>query len=116
MAEPSGQRNTGGALDALPGLARVAAATWWHSTEWAVRAGIRTSLKLAETATDPRVAAELVRETRSVARGLLRDLFQAAGLDQYSPVASAADTAKKVSDAMPLAPRPREASQNGAQA
>ncbi len=112
MAEANGQRQAGGALDALPGLARVAAAAWWHSTEWAVRTGVRAGLKLAETATDPRRAADLVRETRSVARGLLRDLFQAAGLDQYPSAASAADAAKKVADAVPLAPRPA-AAQNG---
>jgi hypothetical protein len=112
MATSSSNGNGNGNLDLVPGLARIAAAAWLHGAEWALKTGVRTSLKLAETATDPRRAAELVRETRGMARGLLRDLFLAAGLDN-SPMAGAADMAKKVADAVPLAPRPEETSENG---
>src|SRR5581483_11821555 len=116
MADKNGDRDGDGTIDALPGLARIAASAWWHGAEWALRTGVRTSMKLAETATDPRRTGELIRETRGAARNLLRELFRAAGLDQYGAATSAADVAKKVADAMPLAPHPDEVSENGDQA
>jgi hypothetical protein len=106
--------NGNGSLDALPGVARIAATAWLHGAEWALRSGVRTGLKLAETATDPRKAADLVRDTRGAARGLLRDLLGATGIeDQFSPLRTAADVAKKVADAVPLAPEPETHSEDG---
>jgi Abortive infection alpha len=75
---------------------------------------VKTGIRLVETAADPNRAAELVRETRGAARGLVRDFFRAAGLDQYESMTNAADVAKKMADAVPLAPREDEPSQNGA--
>ncbi len=106
--------NGNGSLEALPGLARIAASAWLHSTEWALRSGVRTGLKLAETAADPRKAAGLVRDTRAAARGLLGDLLGATGIeDQFSPIRTAADVAKRVADAVPLAPEPEARSDDG---
>src|SRR5581483_7090457 len=116
MAYEDADQNGNGSLDSLPGLARIAATAWWHGAEWALRTGVKTGVKLMETAVDPRRAAELVRDTRGAARGLIMDLFRAAGLDQYESMASAADVAKKVADAVPLAPRENEVSENGAHA
>src|SRR5581483_4842736 len=115
MANADENRNGNGALDTLPGLARVAATAWWHGAGWAFRTGLKTGVKLAETAADPRKAGELVRETRGSVRGLLRDLFRAAGLDEFEAAASAADMAKKMADAVPLAPRDDAGSQNGSE-
>jgi hypothetical protein len=115
MSASNGHRNSESAVDALPGLVRVAATAWWHGAEWALRTGVQTSVKLAETAANPRRAAEFVRDARGLARSVLRDLFQATGLDQYDAATSAADVARKVADAVPLAPREDGASsQNGA--
>ena len=116
MADYEQHTNGNGSLDALPGLARIAASAWLHGTEWALRTGVRTGLKLAETAADPRRAANLVRDTRGAARGLLRELLDATGLeDQFGPVRAAADVAKKVADAVPLAPEPDTHAENGTQ-
>ncbi len=77
--------NGNGSLDALPGLARIAASAWLHGAEWALRGGVRTGLKLAGTAADPRRAADLLRDTRGAARGLLRELLSASGIEDPEP-------------------------------
>lgn len=111
MAEPDRHQN--GSLDALPGLARIAASAWLHGAEWAWRTSVKTSLKLAGTGGDPRKAADLVRDARGAARSLLGDLLRLAGLEDE--LGGAADVAKKVADAVPFAPREAGAAQNGLQ-
>jgi hypothetical protein len=104
--------NGSGPIDALPGLARIAVSAWWHSTEWALKTGIKTGLQVVEAAGSPTKAAELVRDARGTARHLIGDLLRLAGLEQE--LSGAANVAKKVADAVPLAPRePEEHSQNG---
>jgi hypothetical protein len=103
-----------GVLDALPGLARVTATAWWHGAEWAVENSLKASFRVLDAAGSPRKTAELVRDLRGTARGLLRDLLQVTKLEeQWSGVSTAADVAKKVADAVPLAPNPDEHSENG---
>lgn len=67
----------GPAVDALPGLARVAAAAWWHTTEWGVRSSARAGRRVARAVVDPAEAAELARdatEAASVISGLARSV------------------------------------------
>ncbi|MCW2757864.1 MAG: hypothetical protein JWO46_1610 [Nocardioidaceae bacterium] len=49
-------------VDALPGVARIAAATWWNTTRWSFTAGWKTTRRIFAAATDPDVAAELAHE------------------------------------------------------
>lgn len=102
------------AIEALPGLARVAATVWLHGAEWALATSLRESLRLLDAATSPAKAAELIRDARGTARGILVDLIRLANLDEALQDAGAAvDVAKKVADAVPFAPHSEEASSNG---
>jgi Abortive infection alpha len=104
-------------IELLPGLARVAASAWWHSTEWAMGTSIRTSARLLEAASSPAKAGELVREARGTARNLLRDLIHLAGLGEVlRDDGPAVNVAKKVAEAVPFSPQPDDASQNGSEA
>jgi Abortive infection alpha len=49
-------------LDAVPGLARIAASAWWHTSGWAVRTSLSTARRAAELATSPDKAVELARD------------------------------------------------------
>ncbi|MFC4784448.1 Abi-alpha family protein [Nocardioides sp. MAHUQ-72] len=63
------------AVEALPGLARVAASAWWHTTEWGVRTSARAGRRVARAVTDADEAAALARdatEAASVIGGLAR--------------------------------------------
>ena len=63
------------AVEALPGLARVAAAACWHSTEWGVRTTARAGRRMMRAVSDPGEAAALARdatEAASVIGGLAR--------------------------------------------
>ncbi len=51
-----------GLVAAVPGLTRIAAATWLHATQWGVMAGWRTTRRLVAALRDPHEAAELARE------------------------------------------------------
>jgi len=66
------------AVQALPGLARVAAGAAWHTTGWGVRAYVRTSLKVARAVVDPDARADLAREAVGaveVVSGVARSLM-----------------------------------------
>lgn len=63
------------AVDALPGLARITAATALHTAEWGVTAYARTGRKLVRAMVDPDAAAELsqeLNEAAAVVGGLAR--------------------------------------------
>ncbi len=66
-----------GALDALPGLARVAATAWLHGAGWALENSIRASWRVLDAAGSPHKTAELIRDGRGAARELLRELLDA---------------------------------------
>jgi hypothetical protein len=51
-----------GLVSAVPGLTRIAAATWLHATQWGVMATWRTTRRLVAALRDPQEAAELARE------------------------------------------------------
>ena len=50
------------AVEALPGLARVAASAWWHTTEWGVRTSARAGRRVARAVPDPDEAGALARD------------------------------------------------------
>ena len=63
------------AVEALPGLARVAAVACWHGTEWGVRTTARAGRRVFHAVTDPVEATALARdatEAASVIGGLAR--------------------------------------------
>lgn len=65
----------GPAVDSLPGLARVAASAWLHTTEWSIRTSLRTAGRVARAATDRDEALSLahdVGETAHVVAELAR--------------------------------------------
>lgn len=65
----------GPALDALPGLARIAAYGALHTTEWGLRTSVRAAGRVARAATDPHEAQSLahdVGETAHVVAELAR--------------------------------------------
>ncbi len=57
----------GPAVDALPGLARVAASAAWHTTEWGVRTYARAGRRVARAVTDPTEAVALARDATEAA-------------------------------------------------
>ena len=67
----------GPAVDALPGLARVAASAAWHTTEWSMRTSVRAGRRVARAVGDPAEAASLARdaaEAAAVLSGLARSV------------------------------------------
>jgi hypothetical protein len=60
----------GPAVDALPGLARIAASAWLHTTEWGLRTGARTAGRMARAATDPEEAQALARDVGETAHAV----------------------------------------------
>ncbi len=83
----------GAALSAVPGLARIAAATWLHATRWGVLASWRLSRRLAAAVRDPQQAASLAREL-GVTVTTVTDLGRAvaAGVPLQQAVADALTT------------------------
>ncbi len=57
----------GPAVEALPGLARVAASAAWHTTEWGVRTSARAGRRVARAVGDPTEAAALARDATEAA-------------------------------------------------
>lgn len=51
----------------VPGLVRIAASGWWHTTEWGVVASAKVTRRLAQAAVDPQKAAELATEVGQAA-------------------------------------------------
>jgi Abortive infection alpha len=58
-----------GLIDALPGLARIYAAAWWHTAEWTVSSSLHAASRLARSAARGEAPAELA----GVAADELRD-------------------------------------------
>jgi len=71
-----GGSGTSPALDALPGLVRIAATSWVRTAEWGVVAGLRTGRRLLKAATSPQSALELAQGVAS-ASGVVADLAKA---------------------------------------
>lgn len=73
---PERSRDDTPALDAIPGLVRLAASSWMRTAEWGVVAGIRTGRRVLKAATDPHTAVELAQGA-ATASGIMADLAKA---------------------------------------
>jgi hypothetical protein len=90
-------------IAALPGLARVGASAWLHTTEWALRTSLHASRRLLGVAIAPETAPQLVDDLRAQAGKAIRDLVNAADLEERLRTAGAAggvasDVAKKAAE------------------
>src|SRR4029077_15886546 len=54
--------HVGRTIEALPGLARIAASSWLHTMQWGASTSWRVTRRLAAAARDPELAAELAQE------------------------------------------------------
>lgn len=78
MSEPDRDRTAGtdprepdpGALQSIPGLVRLAASVWWHTTEWTVGASLRGGRRLLQAAVSPESAVALAQELQARAAAL----------------------------------------------
>ncbi len=68
--------------DDMLGLAKVAASTWWHTTEWAMNGSVKAGRRLLGAASSPDAAAGLANEVGDVARGAARDVSEATGFGE----------------------------------
>lgn len=83
----------GPAVESLPGLARIAASAWWHTTEWGVRTSARAGKRVARAAVDPTAAAALARdatEAAAVVSGVARSV--ASGVPLYKAILTAGES------------------------
>jgi hypothetical protein len=69
-------------VEALPELARLAAAAWVRGASWGVGAGLRASARLARATVDPDTAAELAQEFSTGIRGYARELLGITDLEE----------------------------------
>ncbi len=100
-AAPTGPRANGHAahdrlapaVEALPGLARVAASAAWHTTGWGVRTSLRSTARLARAVTDPHEAAALAHEATEAVQ-VVSDLARSvsAGIPVSSALVRAGET------------------------
>ncbi|MGZ6744398.1 MAG: Abi-alpha family protein [Nocardioides sp.] len=107
------------AVEALPGLARVAAAAWWHTTEWGLRTSARTGRRLARAVTDPDEAGALAREATEAA-AVLGDLARSvsAGVPLGRALMTAGESLGELADhpeARPETAPPSSLRQRGAE-
>ncbi|MBM7508631.1 hypothetical protein JOE61_002445 [Nocardioides salarius] len=81
------------AVEALPGLARVAASAAWHTTGWGVRTSLRSTARLARAVTDPHEAASLAHEATEAVQ-VVSDLARSvsAGIPVSSALVRAGET------------------------
>jgi hypothetical protein len=64
------------AIDALPGLVRLAATSWVRTAEWSLVAGVKTGRRVLRAASSPSSALELAQSVAS-ASGVVADLAKA---------------------------------------
>lgn len=70
-----------GAMEALPGVARIAASSWWHTTEWALQTSARAGRRLLQVAVHPETAPDLAEDVRDLFREYARELVGLADTD-----------------------------------
>lgn len=97
----SGSDERDGLVAALPGMARIAAATWLNAARWSLLSSARTTKRLAQAARDPRVAAELAQELGTTV-GVVTDLARAVA--SGVPLQQAIATATEVESERETAP------------
>jgi hypothetical protein len=62
-------------LDALPGVARIAATAAWRTTGWAIQNSLKASRRLIGAATSPNEAIRLARDVQRETTTLVNDLL-----------------------------------------
>ncbi|GHJ59446.1 hypothetical protein NOK12_19640 [Nocardioides sp. OK12] len=92
-AHPSAHDRLAPAVEALPGLARVAASAAWHTTGWGVRQSLRNTARLARAVTDRDEAAALAHEATEAVQ-VVSDLARSvsAGIPVSSALVRAGET------------------------
>jgi hypothetical protein len=101
MSEPHQDQGPEG-IDALPGIARLAASTSWRATGWALQTSLRSTARLLQAATSPTAASELADDVRRAASSAIRDLLDVTDVEQrVSTAGQAVDVARKIVDAVP---------------
>jgi hypothetical protein len=82
----------------VPGVVRLAATAWWHTTEWTVGNSIRATTRIIEVALRPEKAGDLLRDFRDAARELvgMTDLEERVRSAGPTP-----EAARKVAESMP---------------
>jgi Abortive infection alpha len=55
-------------LGAVPGLVRLAASAWWHTTEWTIGTTLRGGRRLLRAVTSPESAVDFAQEVQAAAR------------------------------------------------
>lgn len=83
---PARRIDTQQAVEALPGLMRLAATSWLRTAEWGVVAGMKTGRRVLKAATNPQTAVE-VAQGMAAASGVIADLAKA--LSNGTPVPEA---------------------------
>ncbi|HWE32604.1 MAG TPA: Abi-alpha family protein [Solirubrobacteraceae bacterium] len=75
----------------VPGVVRLAATTWWHTTEWTVTTSVKAASRIVGVALHPETAGQFVR-----------DLLGASELeDRIRSAAPSTESARKMAEAVP---------------
>lgn len=86
----------------VPGVVRLGASVWWHTTEWALGTSMRAGRRLLEVAIAPEKAPGLVEDLRGVARDVIRGLVDVTDIDQRLRDAGAGEVVRRVAEAVPI--------------
>lgn len=81
MSEEPPRKEELSVVEALPSLARVAAAVGWRTAWWGLEVSVRVGTRMAQVALDPAAAAELAQEFSEGMRGYAREFLGVADLD-----------------------------------
>lgn len=101
-----------GPLNAMPGLARIAAASWWNTAEWTLETSIRAARRLLGAASSADSAADLAQDVGDAAREAARDFADVTGLaERLRRAVPEGSVAEKVVAAAAEATRPRDRSE-----
>ncbi|HWF55665.1 MAG TPA: Abi-alpha family protein [Solirubrobacteraceae bacterium] len=82
-------------LDALPGLARIAASAAWRTSGWALGTYLHTARRVAEAAISPRQAVRLARDVQHGTEDLVRGLINSTDVGQRVNSGPAGDVARR---------------------
>jgi Abortive infection alpha len=86
----------------VPGVVRLAATAWWHTTEWTVGVSVKAGKRALGVAVAPDTAGALVRDIRDAARDAARDLVGLTDIeDRLRSAAPSSETARKVAETVP---------------
>lgn len=87
----------------VPGLVRLAATAWWHTTEWTVGTTAHAAGRVVRVAVRPDTAGELVDDVARTVRKAARDIVGLTDLEERvrSATADTTDVARKVADTVP---------------